>query len=56
MTKNLIGEERIYLAYTSTLSSIIEQDMNTNRAGISCRAGAEAIEGCYVLACSPISL
>jgi hypothetical protein len=35
MTKKQVGEERIYLAYTSMLLFIIEgsQDRNSNRAG-----------------------
>ena len=36
MTKSNLGKERVHLAYTSTLESIIEgsQDRNSNRAGI----------------------
>jgi hypothetical protein len=45
-----LGEERVYLAYTSTSKEV--------RAGTETEAGAEAeaMEGCCLLACSPPGL
>jgi hypothetical protein len=46
-----VGEERVYLAYTSTLLFITKgsQDRNSNRAG-TWNQDAEAMEGCCLLA------
>ena len=44
MTKKQVGEERVYLAYTSTLLFI-------TKAGQEAGAEAEAMEKYYLLAC-----
>jgi hypothetical protein len=51
MAKKQVVEERVYSAYTFTLLFITKgsHDRNSHRAGI--RADAEAMEGCYLLAC-----
>jgi hypothetical protein len=46
MTKKQVGKERVYSAYTSTLLFITK---GCQEAG----ADAEAMEGCYLLACFP---
>jgi hypothetical protein len=46
MTKKQVGEERIYSAYISTLLFITK---GSQKAG----ADAEAMEGCFLLACFP---
>jgi hypothetical protein len=52
MTKKQVGEERVYLAYTSMLLFITKgsQDWNSSRKQ---EADAEAMEGCSLLACFP---
>jgi hypothetical protein len=49
MIKKQVREERIYSVYTSTLLFIttVSQDWNSNKSY------AEAMEGCYLLACFP---
>jgi hypothetical protein len=54
MTKKQVGEERIYLAYTSRSQFIIggSQDMNSKQGwNLAVGADAEAMEGCSLLAC-----
>jgi hypothetical protein len=50
MTKKQVGEERVYSAYTSTLMFITKGSQDRNLEG---GADAEAVEGCYFLACFP---
>jgi hypothetical protein len=49
MTKKQVGEERVYLAYTSTLLEV----RTGTQAGQEAGADAEAMEGCSLLACFP---
>ena len=49
-TKKQVGEERVYSAYTSTLLFITK---GSQEAGQEAGADAEAMEGCYLLACFP---
>jgi hypothetical protein len=52
MTKKQVGEERVYLAYTSKLPFITKREVRTGtQAGQEAGADAEAMEGCYLLAC-----
>jgi hypothetical protein len=51
MTKKQIGEERVYSAYTSILLFITKEVRTGTRAGQNSGADAEAMEGCYLLAC-----
>jgi hypothetical protein len=54
-TKKQIGEERVYLAYTSALLFITKgsQDWNSNRSGSRCRGhGGMFLAGLLLLACS----
>jgi hypothetical protein len=51
MTKKQVGEERVYSTYTSTLL-LITKAVGT-QAGQEAGADAEAMEGCYLLACFP---
>jgi hypothetical protein len=53
MTKKQVGEERIYSAYTSTLLFITKDIRNGTQAGWEAGADAEAMEGCFLLACFP---
>jgi hypothetical protein len=53
MTKKQVGEERIHSAYTSTLLFITKGSQDWNSAGCEAGADAEAMEGCYLLACFP---
>jgi hypothetical protein len=53
MTKKQVGEERVYSAYTSTLLFITKEVRTGTQAGQEAGADAEAIEGCYLLACFP---
>jgi hypothetical protein len=56
MTKKLVGKERVYSAYTSTLLFITRgsQDRNSTQGrNLEAGADAEAMEGCYLLACFP---
>jgi hypothetical protein len=48
MTKKQVGEERVYLAYTSTLLFITKE---VSQAGQKAGADAEAMEECPLLAC-----
>jgi hypothetical protein len=52
MTEKQVGEERVYSAYTSTLLFITKGsglELSSSESG----ADAEAMEGCYLLACFP---
>ena len=51
MTKKQVGEERVYWAYTSALLFITKGSQDSSRSGS--RANAEAMEGCFLLACFP---
>jgi hypothetical protein len=53
MTKKQVGEERFYSAYISTLLFITKEVRTGTQAGEEAGADAVAIEGCYLLACSP---
>jgi hypothetical protein len=53
MTKKQIGEERVYSAYTSILLFITKEVRTGTQAGQKAGADTEAMEGCYLLACSP---
>lgn len=54
MTKKQVDKEKVYLAYTSTLYSIIKgsQNRNSNERNLEPQANAEAIAKCCLLACS----
>jgi hypothetical protein len=52
MTKKQVGEERVYSAYTSTLLFTTKERTGI-QAGQEAGADAEAMEGCYLLACFP---
>jgi hypothetical protein len=54
MTKKQVGEERVYLAYNSTLLFITKEVRTGTQAGQEAGADAEAMEGCYLhtMACS----
>jgi hypothetical protein len=51
MTKKQVGEERVYLAYTSILLFITKEVRTGTQAGQEAGADAEAMEGCSLLAC-----
>jgi hypothetical protein len=51
MTKKQVGEERVYLAYTSILLFINKDVRSGTQAGQEAAADAEAMEGCSFLAC-----
>jgi hypothetical protein len=51
MTKNQVGEERVYSAYTSILQFITKEVRTGTQAGQKSGADAEAMEGCSLLAC-----
>jgi hypothetical protein len=51
MTKKQVGEERVYLTYTSILLLITKEVRTGTQAGQEAGADAEATEGCYLLAC-----
>ena len=53
MTKKQVGEERVYLAYTSMLLFITKEVSTGTQAGQEAGADAEAMEGCSLLACFP---
>jgi hypothetical protein len=53
MTKKQIGEERVYLAYTSTLLFITKGSQDWKSSRSEAGADAEAMEGCFLLACFP---
>ena len=56
MTKKQVGEERVYLAYTSILLFITKEVRTGTQAGQKAGADAEAMEGCSLLACLACSL
>jgi hypothetical protein len=51
MTKKQVGEERVYLAYTSKLLFITKEVRTRTQASQEAGADAEAMEGCSLLAC-----
>jgi hypothetical protein len=51
MTKKQVGKERIYSAYISILLFITKEVRTGTRAGQEAGADAEAMEGCFLLAC-----
>jgi hypothetical protein len=51
MTKKQVGEERVYSAYTSCSSS--KKVRTGTQGGQEAGADAEAMEGCFLLACFP---
>jgi hypothetical protein len=51
MTKKQVGEERVYLAYTSMLLFITKEVRTGTQTGQEAGADAEAMEGCSLLAC-----
>ena len=51
MTKKQVGEERVYLAYTSILLFITKEVRTGTQTGQEAGADAEAMEGCSLLAC-----
>jgi hypothetical protein len=53
MTKKQVGEEKVCSAYTSILLFITKEVRTGTQAGQEAGADAEAMEGCYLLACSP---
>jgi hypothetical protein len=53
MTRKQVGEERSYSAYTSILLFITKEVRTGTQTGQEAGADAEAMEGCYLLACSP---
>jgi hypothetical protein len=53
MTKKQVGEERVYLAYTSTLLFITKEVRTGAQAGQEAGADAESMERCSLLACFP---
>jgi hypothetical protein len=53
MTKKQVGEERVYSAHISILMFIIKEVRTGTQAGQEAEADAEAMEGCYLLACLP---
>jgi hypothetical protein len=55
-TKKQVGEERVYSAYTFTLLLITKEVRTGTQAGQEAGADAEAVEGCYLVACSACSL
>jgi hypothetical protein len=53
MTKKQVGEERVYSAYTSIRCSSSKEVRTGTQAGQKAGADAEAMEGCFLLACLP---
>jgi hypothetical protein len=53
MIKKQVGEERVYSAYNSILLFITKEARTGTQAGQEAGAVAEALEGCYLLACFP---
>ena len=53
MTKKQVGEERVYSAHTSTPLFITKGSQDWNSRSQEAGADAEAMEGCYLLACFP---
>jgi hypothetical protein len=46
MTKKQVGEEKVYIAYNSTLLSITKEVRTGTQTGQEAGADAEAMEGC----------
>jgi hypothetical protein len=53
MSKKQVGEKRVYLAYISILLLITKGCRTGTQAGQKSGADAEAMEGCFLLACFP---
>jgi hypothetical protein len=53
MTKKQVGEERVYLAYSSIVLFITKEVRTGTQAGQKAGDDAEAMEGCSLLACFP---
>ena len=53
MTMKQAGEESVYSAHTPTLLFITKEVGTGTQAGQGAEAGAEAMEGCSLLACFP---
>jgi hypothetical protein len=53
MTKKQVGEERVYLPYTSILLFITKEVRTRTQTGQEAGADAEATEGYSLLACLP---
>jgi hypothetical protein len=53
MTKRQVREERVYSAHTSTLLFITKEVRTGTQAGQGAGVDAEAMEGCFLLACFP---
>jgi hypothetical protein len=53
MARKQVGEEGIYSAYNSILLFITKEVRTGTQAGQEAGADAEAMEGCYLLACFP---
>jgi hypothetical protein len=53
MTKKQGGEKRVYSGYNSILLFITKEVRTGTQAGQEAGADAEAIEGCFLLACFP---
>ena len=53
MTKEQVGDERVYSAYTSILLFITKEVRTGTQAGQEAGADAGAMEGCSLLACFP---
>jgi hypothetical protein len=53
MTKKQVGEERVYLAYTSMLLFITKEVRTGTQAGQEAGSDAEAMEECCLLHCFP---
>ena len=51
MTKKQVGEKGVYSAYTSMLQFITKEVRTGTQAGQEAGADAEAMEGCFLLAC-----
>ena len=53
MTKKQVGEERVYLAYTSALLFMTEGGQDRRAVYPEAESDAEAMERCYLLADFP---
>jgi hypothetical protein len=51
MTKKQVGEERVYSVYNSILLFITKEVKTGTQGSQKAGADAEAMEGCYLLAC-----
>jgi hypothetical protein len=51
MTKNQVGEEKVYSAFTSILLLITKEVRTGTQAGQKAGTDAEAMEGCSLLTC-----